>query len=1802
MPTPLRRFLPFSAVLLLLGLVLLAARPAAAQGSCPPGKLCTDSPPILNNPPPDDNIPPTVNITPSGGSYGAASLSVTVQWSDAGYLSAGSRHITLNGVDVTGSFSYTGGNTSATSTGTVTLNSGSNTLVASICDLHTNCNQDVASYTYTPPTYGVSVTPDGQAVSVAAGASTTRAFTVSNTGNQSVTYTLTPTCSGTATGCSASVGSKTLAGGASGTVNVSYTVGAGGTTGTVKLTATQSNNSAITDQGSINVSVSVGALTVSVSAVNPGTTLERSLCLTAAMGGTAASECGDLFLAHALPTTRTLNKARTPTLTYNSQHAHPYPIVAANVSLPSTAISPDSMVAILKVGTTQRARGKWTGSQWPSGATRRIALGYDALADATGRYSYTLEVTAWHAGSPTTTTASGQLVIVNRSGGSIGAGWSLSGHEEIRGLSTTEKLWIGAAGSTRVYTATGTANVWVAPGVDHPDTLKYDGTYFTRYLPGGGRVTFNSTGQHVATIDRLGHQTSFAYVGGRVSKITLPSGSTARSYSFAYDAAHKLHTVTAPPIGGTARVTTLTITSGRLDRITDPDGSYVRFGYDSGFANRITSSYDRRGWVTTYGFDAAKRLSQATVDMGSGQSDLITTLRTPESQVLAPNAKDPSLVYALLNGPRTDVGDTTEFHLDGFGQVEEIKNALGNTTTLLRGDSRWSGLVTEVQYPNGRITRATYNARGNVKTTTEVNPYGDGQSAVMRYEYTSTAWPDFATRVVPLLGDSTVISYDATTGNRLWQQDARGSTSRVNFGYGDSGLLTSITYPGGAKDSLTYNAGQKNLSTARTPRGFVTTFYKDNVGRDTLVVSPIDSLQSHKQKQRSVYDLMDRVTLSQSIGPALGTAPAETLSVHTYYNLEGAVDSILRWSSPDSTFVGKIKTAWTHDAALRVVKEIAPDLEVDSTVYDPAGNPTRVLTRRTDPTSGARIQITMQYDALNRLTLRSLPEVHYGSRYAGIPYQYGTGVGTCSTSVLPFQRKYPSLPNDGACGYRIPADVQTFGYDALGNLTVADNADAQIRRSYYTNGQLKTDSLRIRTTDGNNFSSHAYGLKYHYDLDGRRTQLDHPAQLAPSSTQNQTSYAYDPLTGALSTVTDPMGNEYGYVYNLRGLVNRVDLPGGVSDGYVFDNDGNLSTHTTTAVQSLRGALLTYDARGKLLRLQNLSGTRDTLSFGYSGLGALVTGESTRHPVISVPTKRETGSEAYGYDALGNVATSHTMRMPPGVNATQQTRTPEYDHTGRLVVSQNWRRIPYGGGFREIQDREHRLYDEAGNEVFRSQYYGWYGVSGSCDSQSKNEADCEDRASYYAADGRLRAAEHRTRAGTDGLDRWDVTFEEYRYDALGRRVWVRSRGECGGHELIGGPASCQSTLRRTVWDGDQELYEIQMPGESGSLYLENDTALIPVRSYRAAWPVLGTNDFFAYDPNASFGRVLYTNGLGVDRPLGLVRMDLQRYWPSAPPGTGGQATTFSTFSITPLWNWRGEADAARFADGSADRCQTFSSGTYCISVSDTTGGAWGAYQPGGQFGAGLVHDWFGTLLTGKQDATGTLYRRARYYDPQTGRFTQEDPIGLAGGLNLYGYAGGDPVNLSDPSGKCFTCIGAAVGLVAGAAVYHFTTPPGQRSWRGYLTYAAGGASIGATLGFAAGELGLLGGGATAATAGSRGTGIPGAIEVVSFEGGSAASAASQLAAPSGKKLAQMIARWGGSGGRDAFMEFAEEFVTTARSAGQVAAGQVGSLVDATVYRVGNSYLVVDSSNVLRSFVADATRPDGIVAVYHALGGR
>ncbi len=111
------------------------------------------------------------------------------------------------------------------------------------------------------------------------------------------------------------------------------------------------------------------------------------------------------------------------------------------------------------------------------------------------------------------------------------------------------------------------------------------------------------------------------------------------------------------------------------------------------------------------------------------------------------------------------------------------------------------------------------------------------------------------------------------------------------------------------------------------------------------------------------------------------------------------------------------------------------------------------------------------------------------------------------------------------------------------------------------------------------------------------------------------------------------------------------------------------------------------------------------------------------------------------------------------------------------------------------------------------------------------------------------------------------------------------------------------------------------------------------------------------------------------------------------------------------NWKGLVTFATDDAGDPTTCAP-DLGTGCDLVS----------FPGVTWGATLLHPdamdtetWYGTVPMGFMDKTGLIYRRNRYYDPSSEQFTQPDPIGMAGGLGIYAYVGGDPVNGGDPFG-------------------------------------------------------------------------------------------------------------------------------------------------------------------------------------------
>jgi len=71
-----------------------------------------------------------------------------------------------------------------------------------------------------------------------------------------------------------------------------------------------------------------------------------------------------------------------------------------------------------------------------------------------------------------------------------------------------------------------------------------------------------------------------------------------------------------------------------------------------------------------------------------------------------------------------------------------------------------------------------------------------------------------------------------------------------------------------------------------------------------------------------------------------------------------------------------------------------------------------------------------------------------------------------------------------------------------------------------------------------------------------------------------------------------------------------------------------------------------------------------------------------------------------------------------------------------------------------------------------------------------------------------------------------------------------------------------------------------------------------------------------------------------------------------------------------------------------------------------------------------------------EPNGFYYMRARYYDPEVGRFISEDPLGFDGGdVNLYVYVGNNPVLLIDPYGMIQWGKVGGGAILIGHGLYH-----------------------------------------------------------------------------------------------------------------------------------------------------------------------
>jgi RHS repeat-associated protein len=112
--------------------------------------------------------------------------------------------------------------------------------------------------------------------------------------------------------------------------------------------------------------------------------------------------------------------------------------------------------------------------------------------------------------------------------------------------------------------------------------------------------------------------------------------------------------------------------------------------------------------------------------------------------------------------------------------------------------------------------------------------------------------------------------------------------------------------------------------------------------------------------------------------------------------------------------------------------------------------------------------------------------------------------------------------------------------------------------------------------------------------------------------------------------------------------------------------------------------------------------------------------------------------------------------------------------------------------------------------------------------------------------------------------------------------------------------------------------------------------------------------------------------------------------------------------------------------------------------------------------GVVPDGVGYTGHVNDPETGLVYMQARYYDPAMGRFLSVDPVGPSPGelfhFNRYDYTNNNPINHTDPDGRCPMCIGALIG--AGIEIgMQLATDGRVSSWKSVAVSAGVGAVTG-----------------------------------------------------------------------------------------------------------------------------------------------
>lgn len=846
---------------------------------------------------------------------------------------------------------------------------------------------------------------------------------------------------------------------------------------------------------------------------------------------------------------------------------------------------------------------------------------------------------------------------------------------------------------------------------------------------------------------------------------------------------------------------------------------------------------------------------------------------------------------------------------------------------------------------------------------------------------------------------------------------------------GANHLLTGIVDPDGHSEAYGYD-GSGRLDSVTDRRGNTTTYAYDGAGKLAQITAPAVPLDAGNGAATSPQSPITRVSAWQSVGVPLvatASAPAAVIWPDTVSGRlsdpAGNVTAftVNRWGAPATTTdpLGQ-QTAVTYSGKDPVTVQ-HPDGSVDQYTYDGSD---RVITAQAagDSVTYVHYNAASQVDSI------------WGHSVVATYYTYNTDntlarvsdASGVSVNYAYNARKQVTSATDNA------GHVTSYGYDAVfanrDSTTVEGNRTTSVTMDEY--GRAAASSApgmaTVTTTydDVNRAIQVTQGsrpptvLTYDglvrtdvQDANGNVTHTDFDALGRPTARRDAggatETFRYD-IAGRMTSWTNRRGDVMTYAYdNENRLTARTGR--GISDSLSYSPDGNITVAWNTVERDSVFHVPSVAGRpGGDSTVTWVNGARYRVLHGH--MGALGMNDST---AISSSTAGVSFRNRYTYYASATAGTNVAglaTKIEDGFN----TATPSYDTENLLTqlsnttgtsttpayttlhlpkwVTYNVAALNTAFGRSYHYDSTAR-FDAVGNPYAGTQqlfHYDAYGQLTGVDAQTGCGGGLQDLSSGYllscnapssVASFTYDNVGNRTDLGATyyaGNRLGLFSGGWYKYDADGnvrQKYGVQYQGQPGHNQLF-------------YWNPENRLDSLTYDGSVTVRYAYNALGQ-PVKKYRngtldRVW--LWDGDALLAEFDGSNQRVADYQYAGVDQPYGA--------------DVGATNQTGIQYHVQ---------------DALGNVIGTYNVGTVAQTISYDP---WGMPSYSGDLTSRLM--WKGLLWEGgptntPSDVVGLYYMRGRWYDPQAGRFIQEDPLGVDGSLNLYGFAGDDPVNGSDPSG-------------------------------------------------------------------------------------------------------------------------------------------------------------------------------------------